>query len=71
MPPSVVVCLFTTTPTPNITVHLGSFESIRAGCKMMKDVIAILCAPGWPEERSGLVLYLQGEDMINRVLATW
>lgn len=71
MPRSVAVSLFTTTPTPNIQVHLGSFESIKAGLKMMKDVIAILRAPGYPQERSGLVLYLQDEDMVNRVWAFW
>ena len=62
-----------TTQHPDVTVRLGSFESIAAGKKVMKDVLAILRGPGsgWPEEGTGLRLYLKEQDCVTRAWQDW
>lgn len=71
-PASVAVCLRMTTHRPGITVHLGDFESIKAGMQMMQDVVRILRAQGgWPGEGSGLILYLKDRDDVTRGWRDW
>ena len=68
----VAVRLQMTTHRPGIYVHLGDFESIKAGTQMMKDVVRILRAEGgWPGEGSGLILYLKDQDNLTRGWRDW
>ena len=73
MPRRVPVTLFMTTQHPDVTVCLGSFQSIAAGKKMMEKVLAILRGPGsgWPEEGTGLILYLKDQDYETRAWEDW
>ena len=68
MPRCVPVTLFMTTQHPDVTVCLGSFESIVAGKKVMEEVLAILRGPGsgWPEEGTAFILYLKDQDHVTR-----
>jgi hypothetical protein len=73
MPRCVPVTLFMTTQSPDVTAHLGSFKSIAAGKRAMTDVLAILRGPGsgWPEEGTGLRLYLKDQDYVTRAWQDW
>ena len=71
--PCVPVTLFMTTQHPDVTVDLGFFKSIKAGTEVMKKVLAILRGPGsgWPEEGTGLILYLKDQDNTTRAWEDW